>query len=86
MILNDDWIESRLLEESKMCKKLVSSMKCKKHKLKAHFLYDYDNDFTYAHLTKCCCPDFAKEVSDAIRKANIIDVVEIEDCIYTKTV
>jgi len=86
MILNDDWMECRLKEEAAACKRLVSNMKCKKHKLKAHFLYDYDDDFTYAHLTKCCCPDFAQEVSDALEKAKIVDVVEIEDCKYTNAV
>lgn len=87
MKFNDnDWIEFRLKEEAGECKKIVSGMKCEKHKLKAYFLYDYDNDFTYAHLTKCCCPDFAKKVADALRKAEVIDVVDIKDCEYTKTV
>lgn len=82
----EDWIEFRLKEEAKMCKEIVSGMKCKRHNFKAHILYDYDNDFTRANLTKCCCPQFANEVAHALREAQVIDVVDIEYCEYTKTV
>lgn len=82
----EDWIECRLKEEAENCKEIVSGMKCKKHHLKAHVLYDYDNDVTRANLTKCCCPEFAKEVAHALREAEVIDEVDIEYCEYTKTV
>ena len=82
MFFND--LESKLASDQEMCENILRNMKCPVHKLKARIIYDYDNDFTYAHITKCCCPQFAKIVSDTLLEAESIDVVVIDDCEYTR--
>ena len=81
MMFFDD-LESKLASDQTICKSILRDVKCPVHKLKARIIYDYDNDFTYAHITKCCCPQFAQIVADTIHKT--IDVVEIDDCEYTR--
>ena len=83
MMFFDD-LESKLASDQTICKSILRDVKCPVHKLKARIIYDYDNDFTYAHITKCCCPQFAQIVADTIHKTETIDVVEIDDCEYTR--
>ncbi|WP_455670481.1 hypothetical protein [Phocaeicola faecalis] len=83
--MTDHYImESRLAEEQKNCRSIVSGMKCPVHGLKARVTYDYDDEFTEAHLSKCCCPEFAKQVANELEKAQVIDVVDISRCEYTR--
>lgn len=83
MMFFDD-LESKLASDQTICKSILRDVKCPVHKLKARIIYDYDNDFAYAHITKCCCPQFAQIVADTIHKTETIDVVEIDDCEYTR--
>ncbi|MCS2522798.1 hypothetical protein AAH134_25170 [Bacteroides thetaiotaomicron] len=77
-------LESKLASDQEMCKNILRDIKCPTHKLKACIVYDYDDNFTNAHIKKCCCPKFAKIVSDTLLKAEAIDVVVIDDCEYTR--
>ena len=83
MIFFDD-LDSKLASDQARCKSILWDVKCPVHKLKAHIVYDYDNDFTNAHITKCCCSQFAQIVANTLRKAEAIDVVVIDDCEYTR--
>lgn len=47
-----DDLESKLASDQTICKSILRDVKCPVHKLKARIIYDYDNDFTYAHITK----------------------------------
>ena len=79
-----DDLESKLVSDQEIYKSILRDVKCPVHKLKACIIYDYDNDFTYAHITKCCCPQFAQIVANTIRKTETIDIVVIDDCEYTR--
>ena len=52
MMFFDD-LESKLASDQTICKSILRDVKCPVHKLKARIIYDYDKDFTYAHITKC---------------------------------
>lgn len=82
MFFND--LESKLASDQEMYENILRNMKCPVHKLKARIVYDYDDNFTNAHIKKCCCPQFAKIVSDTLLEAESIDVVVIDDCEYTR--
>lgn len=83
--MTDHYImECRLADEKVLCQSLVSKLKCSVHGLKARVTYDYGDEFTEAHLSKCCCPEFAKQVADALEKAQLIDVVDVSRCEYTR--
>ena len=77
-------MECRLVDEKALCQSLASKLKCPVHGLKAHITYDYDDEVTEARLSKCCCPQFAKQVADALEKAELIDVVDVSHCKYTR--
>lgn len=51
MMFFDD-LESKLASDQTICKSILRDVKCPVHKLKARIIYDYDNEFTYAHITK----------------------------------
>ena len=46
-----DDLESKLASDQTICKSILRDVKCPVHKLKARIIYDYDKDFTYAHIT-----------------------------------
>lgn len=77
-------LERKLLLDKEACKEVLKDLRCKKHKLKARIAYDYDDCFTNAYLTQCCCPEFAKQVADALEKAQAIDVIHLDGCKYTR--
>ena len=77
-------LECKLLRDRDACKEVLKDLRCEKHKLKARVAYDYDDCFTKAHLTQCCCPEFAKQVAHALKKAQTIDVVDLDGCKYTR--
>ena len=52
MMFFDD-LESKLASDQSISKSILRDVKCPVHKLKARIIYDYDKDFTYAHITKC---------------------------------
>jgi len=79
-----DHLEEKLASDQARCKEVLQNLKCPVHKLKARVTYDYDDNFTNAHIKKCCCPQFAKQVADALTEAEVIDVVVIGDCEYTR--
>lgn len=47
-----DDLESKLASDQTICKSILRDVKCPVHKLKARIIYDYDNEFTYAHITE----------------------------------
>lgn len=78
-----DWLESKLLSDKSVCKKALLNLKCKVHRRKARVIYDYGNTGTAAHIVKCCCPEFAKQVLKVLSESESVDFVFIDDCIYT---
>lgn len=78
-------LECRLSAAKQQCQDLLFGLKCPVHKLRPRLTYDFDNEFTCAHLTKCCCPDFAKQVHKVLTDAKVIDVVIIDDCEFTRS-
>ena len=79
-----DDLESKLASDQTICKSILRDVKCPVHKLKARIIYAYANAFPYAHITQCCCPQFAQIVADTIHKTETIDLVEIDGCEYTR--
>ena len=65
------------------CKRVLADFRCPTHKNKVRVSYGYDDDGTYAYITKCCCPQFAKQVSEILLRKDIIDKVDLDKCKYT---
>ena len=81
MVYHDD-LEAKLADDMSNCKIVLADFRCSVHKRKATLVYDYDNDWTYAHITKCCCSKFAEQVADILLRKQAIDVVDFRDCKY----
>ena len=78
-------MECALKVQMDECKRVLSDFRCPTHKNKARIRYSYDNDGTYADITKCCCPQFANQVSEILLRKKIIDEVYFDECKYTHT-
>lgn len=59
-------------------KKLLKDMKCTVHKRKGRVSFDFDDNGCNAYI-KCCCVDYAKQISDTINKTQLFNKIVIED-------
>jgi hypothetical protein len=73
------YLEENFGDAEKLGKEVVKKLVCPVHGKKARVSFDYDNSGNNAYITKCCCPQFANCVKDAILQTNSFHVVKIED-------